>query len=97
MNSVSFPVFVYFWFMPHFVYILYSKSRDRYYIGSSADVKQRLSRHNAGATASTKSGRPWRVVYTELFQSKNEAICRENYLKKMKSRVYLENLMQQSE
>jgi len=79
--------------MPHFVYILYSQSSDRYYIGSSANVEQRLIRHNAGATLSTKSGRPWKVVYTETYPTKTEALKREINLKKMKSRLYLENLI----
>lgn len=79
--------------MPHFIYILYSQSRDRYYIGSCADVEQRLVRHNAGATLSTKSGRPWKVAYTETHPKKSEALKRENYLKRLKSRMYLENLI----
>ena len=83
--------------MPHFVYILYSESLDRYYIGSTADVQQRLSRHNAGATSSTKSGRPWVVVYTETLPTRTMALIRENNLKKMKSRVYLESMIQYSD
>ena len=79
--------------MPHFVYILFSQSRDRYYIGSCADVDQRLIRQNAGATLSTKSGRPWKVVYTEIHPTKTEALKRENYLKRLKSRVYLETFI----
>jgi len=67
--------------MPHFVYILYSELRDRYYIGSTADVQQRLSRHNAGATSSTKSGRPWVVVYTETLPTRTMALIRESNLK----------------
>ena len=82
--------------MSHFIYILYSETRDRYYIGSCADVNERLIRHNAGATLSTKSGRPWKVVYSETFSSKAEALKREIYLKRMKSRVYLEDLIRKS-
>ena len=87
------PVFVLYLFMPHFVYILYSQSRYRYYIGSCADVEQRLIRHNAGATLSTKSGRPWKVVYTETYPTKTEALKREIHLKRLKSRVCLEDLI----
>ena len=79
--------------MVHFVYILYSDSIDRYYIGSCSNVDVRLSRHNAGATISTKSGRPWKVVYREVFNSKTEAIKYEYYLKRMKSRVFIEKLL----
>ena len=42
--------------MSFFTYILYSESKDRYYIGSAEDVMLRLNRHNAGATPSTKPG-----------------------------------------
>ena len=79
--------------MKHFVYIIYSKSTDRYYIGSSADVSNRIKRHNAGATPSTKSGRPWKIVYTKDFESKTEALKYENYLKRMKSRKIIESII----
>ena len=79
--------------MVHFVYILYSDSVDKYYIGSCGNVDVRLSRHNAGATISTKSGRPWKVVYREEFNSKTEAIKYEYYLKRMKSRVFIEKIL----
>ena len=79
--------------MPHFINVLYSQSRDRYYIGSCANVEQRLIRHNAGATLSTKSGKPWNVVHTETYPTKTDALKREINLKRLKSRVYLENLI----
>ena len=79
--------------MPHYVYILYSVSRDRYYIGSTSDPEERLMRHNVGATPSTKPGRPWKIVYREELSSKSEALKRENYIKRQKSRVYLEQLI----
>lgn len=82
--------------MPHFIYILYSQSRDRYYIGSCANVEQRLIRQNAGATLSTKSGRPWLVVYSETYPTKTDALKREINLKKMKSRVYIEEIIKKS-
>lgn len=79
--------------MPHFVYILYSEKTGHYYIGSCADIEIRLQRHNAGATPSTKHGRPWKVVYSEIYADKTEALKRENYLKSMKSRKYIEALV----
>jgi putative endonuclease len=79
--------------MPHFVYILYSEKTDHYYIGSSADIEARLLRHNAGATPSTKHGRPWKVVYSETLADKTNALKRELYLKSMKSRKYIEELI----
>ena len=80
--------------MSHYTYILYSLSKDRYYIGSSADVQNRLLRHNAGATPSTKAGRPWKIVFVRAFNSKTDALKFENYLKRMKSRKHLEALIE---
>ncbi len=79
--------------MTYYTYILYSSTRDRYYIGSCSDVNIRLRRHNAGATTSTKSGRPWKVMYTESYSTKTEALQREMQIKKMKSRKYIEELI----
>ena len=83
--------------MSHFVYILYSASKDRYYVGSTSDVENRLTRHNSGATPSTKAGRPWEVLYMEEHRSKKDALKRENQIKRMKSRVYLEQLIGSSD
>ena len=83
--------------MLYYVYILYSEIANRYYIGSSANPEERVHRHNAGATLSTKSGRPWKIVYTEISSSKTEALKREIYLKRMKSRVLIETLIHSKE
>ena len=82
--------------MSYFIYILYSHKTNHYYIGSAADPNERIIRHNAGATPSTKGGRPWKIVYTEIFPSKTDALKREIYLKRMKSSAYLENLIKKS-
>ena len=79
--------------MQYFVYILQSQVNDRYYVGSCSNIDQRLQRHNAGATPSTKPYRPWIVVYREEYCTKTEAIKRELKIKKMKSRKYIETLI----
>jgi putative endonuclease len=79
--------------MPYYVYILYSESFDRYYVGSCLNVEERLLRHNAGATSSTKAYRPWHVVYTEEYETKTDALKREIAIKKKKSRKYIEYLI----
>jgi putative endonuclease len=84
-------------FIPNeFTYIIYSQTKNRYYIGSSKNIKERLIRHNAGATKSTKPGRPWSIVYFEKFESKSDAIKREFHLKRMKSKIFIENLIRQN-
>ncbi len=79
--------------MIYFTYILHSDSKDRYYIGSCEDVLIRLKRHNDGATASTKPYRPWRIVWTEQHESKSDALKKELYIKRMKSRKFIDELI----
>ncbi|MDY0393083.1 MAG: GIY-YIG nuclease family protein [Candidatus Bipolaricaulis sp.] len=79
--------------MFYYTYILYSDITEKYYIGSSEDVVRRLERHNAGATPSTKSGRPWRIVWTHQHDCKTDALKQENYIKRMKSRAYILSLI----
>jgi putative endonuclease len=79
--------------MRYYVYIIYSQSKDRYYIGYSHNPAERLTEHNLGATISTRSGRPWILVYQEEFPNKHDAIIREAKIKKMKSRKFIESLL----
>ena len=79
-----------------YTYILFSEKTKKYYIGSCENIDIRLSRHNTGATPSTKSGRPWKVVYSEAFQTKTESLAREKYIKSMKSKVYIQKLINKS-
>jgi putative endonuclease len=76
-----------------FVYILYSVKIDRYYVGITDDLDWRLERHNAGWGRYTKRGIPWKIVYTENYSSKSEALKREREIKRKKSRAYIEWLI----
>ena len=76
-----------------YTYILFSETTKKYYIGSCENISTRLNRHNAGATPSTKSGRPWEIVYSEVFTTKTDALFREKYIKSMKSKIYIQKLI----
>ena len=45
------------------------------------NVQRRFIEHNAGKTKSTKGFRPWILVFTEEFDSRELARNREKYLK----------------
>ena len=64
-----------------YVYIIYSKNDDRFYVGMTANIQQRIKDHNSGRNKSTKPYRPWIVVHTEVFQNRTDARKREKYLK----------------
>ncbi len=76
-----------------YTYIIYSKSVDKYYIGYTEDISQRIERHNAGWGKYSSRGIPWQLVYYEEFATKREAIKRENEIKSKKSRKYIEDLV----
>src|SRR5215211_5002808 len=80
--------------MAYYVYILYSEKTNKFYVGSTEDITERLdNRHNAGRNISTKSGIPWVLRYCETFNSRTDAIKRELEIKRKKSRAYIEWLI----
>src|ERR1043165_6490109 len=72
------------------VYILYSQKCDKYYVGSTGDLLRRLSEHNSRTGHFTTSCAPWKVVYSETFSTRREAVSREREIKSKKSRTYIE-------
>ncbi len=76
-----------------FPYILYSNKLDKYYVGSTTDIERRLQEHNRGKEKFTSLGLPWVLMYKEEFSELQEARQRELYIKQMKSRKYIENLI----
>ena len=74
-------------------YILYSLKLNKYYVGSTTDIERRLEEHNRGKEKFTKTGSPWRLVYKEEFGELRQARQREYYIKKMKSRKFIEDLI----
>ena len=76
-----------------FVYVLRSEKRDRYYIGSTQDVAQRLAQHNAGMMKGTRGLRPWRLVHAEAWETRAQARQREGQIKSWKNRAYLEKTL----
>ena len=79
--------------MDAFVYILFSEKLNKYYVGSTPDLDRRITEHNRGKERFTKTGVPWVLVYKEIFEELKEARKRESYIKKMKSRTFIENLI----
>ncbi len=70
-------------------YVLYSASTDRLYIGQTNNLEVRLQHHNAGKVRSTKTYGPWQVIYTEMFETRAEAMQREQELKSHQGRLFI--------
>jgi putative endonuclease len=80
----------------YFVYVLVSETSGRRYVGSSGDLADRLSRHNSGQSKATKHGAPWRLVHTETFATRSDAVRRERYFKTGKGREDLDCILAQA-
>ncbi len=81
--------------MPYTTYILQSES-GRFYIGQTNNLQNRLRRHNSGRSKFTKSRGPWRLVYSEQFSTRSEAVQRELELKRKHSRGAILGLISKS-
>ena len=76
------------------VYILHSKKIDKYYVGACSDLDRRIYEHSIGHSKFTSTGIPWELVYKEEWEDLVLAKQRELKIKKMKSRAYIEGLIQ---
>ena len=79
-----------------FVYILYSRSLDRYYIGVTENVEVRFTKHLAKHRGYTGSATDWELKYVETFPAKRAALIREKQLKRWKNRKRIEELISRS-
>ncbi len=70
--------------MPHYVYILQSLKDNRYYIGETSNVEERLVFHNLGKQRSTKNRIPFRLILVKEYPTREEALKREKQIKSWK-------------
>ena len=75
--------------MEYFVYILESELDGRLYKGQTSDIDKRIKEHTSGKTKSTKGYKPWKLVYFETFETRDEAVLREKYFKTGIGREFL--------
>jgi putative endonuclease len=72
-----------------YVYILRSAaSPEQEYTGATANLKQRLSDHNAGKSTHTAKFKPWELAWYSAFPDKYKALAFEKYLKSHSGRAF---------
>lgn len=77
-----------------YVYVLFSTSDRRLYIGYTNNLKRRFSQHIQGKVTSTKDRRPLKLIYYESYISTLDAKRREKFLKGGKGRAELKVQLQ---
>jgi putative endonuclease len=74
-----------------YVYILYSSSLNKFYVGSTGDVENRLLQHNSGKGDFTSKGIPWKLVTFIACNSRSEAVQLELKIKNRGIKRYLQD------
>lgn len=75
------------------VYILRSLAKARTYVGQTNNIDKRVAKHQQGLVNSTRSYRPWQLVYKEEFESRAEAMRRETWYKSPAGRKRITELI----
>ncbi len=68
------------------VYILLSEKDNKRYIGFTDNLERRILEHNSGKVKSTKNRRPLKIIYTEVYEFKTDAMKREKEIKDKKGK-----------
>ena len=81
----------------YYVYILKSLKDDKYYIGQTNNIENRLKQHFYGKVISTKNRRPLQVVGYKVYETRSEAMWIEHDLKKHgdKKKKFIDNLFKE--
>ena len=78
----------------YYVYIIYSPSHDKYYVGQTQDVNQRLLEQNELSEGSyTSKYRPWELRLSLPVPTRSSAIRLEAHIKGKKRRSFIEVLL----
>lgn len=72
-----------------YVYALVSDKDGTLYIGQTDNIDRRVAEHNSGKTKSIKSKIPFRLIYSEEFEIREDAVKRERKLKSGYGREFL--------
>jgi putative endonuclease len=77
-----------------YVYVLKSKIDNSFYAGQTGNLQERIKRHNTGRSVYTKAKMPWELVYFEEFETRIDALHREQEIKSWKSKILLDGLLE---
>jgi putative endonuclease len=78
------------------IYVLYSPSFNKIYIGYTSDINNRFLAHNELPTQGyTIKYRPWVIAYTKKTSTKTEALKREKQLKSEKGRKFIWDIIKE--
>ena len=74
-----------------YVYAISSQTKNYIYVGLTSNLKERIRRHNKGYEKTTKPYRPFKLIYSEVFETRKDARSREKYLKSGVGKEFLKS------
>jgi putative endonuclease len=81
--------------MDYWVYVL-ANPEQKTYVGQTADLDRRLAQHNEpnfrGTVHTKRRKGPWRLIHSEPFSTRAEAMRREKALKTGRGREFIKGL-----
>jgi len=77
----------------YYLYILLNEAKTKTYTGFTQDVEKRLNEHNSGKVTSSRLYRPYRILYTQAFETLHEARHAERFYKSTTGRRRLKQLL----
>lgn len=80
----------------YYVYILQSLKNNKWYTGSTIDLRKRFEEHRKNLSTYTKGRGPFKLIYYEASLHEGDAKAREKYLKSGMGKRYLRNRMKRS-
>ena len=76
------------------MYLLVSETTGRRYVGQTDDLNRRLAEHNSPIhnlrKHTSRNPGPWRLVYSEQYATRSQAMRREKFFKSGAGRAWLE-------
>ena len=79
----------------YYLYILFSEQADKFYVGHSADPWKRLEQHlSNNGHKYTGAYKDWKLVAVfKVSESRSDTDKMEKFIKKQKSRVFIERIL----
>jgi len=75
-----------------FVYAIKSIDRNYIYVGLTGNLERRFTEHNGGKNKTTKPYKPFKLIYSEEFDTRIQARVREKYFKSGSGKEFLKNI-----
>ena len=76
------------------VYVLYSDMIDRLYVGQTQDLRKRLREHLEGVSFYTRRATDWKLILSEEYETRSDAMQREKQFKTTSGRRYLRRMLE---